>query len=414
MESDATVPQNRRFEKGRAAFVILCWFLGMCAFAELLGVGVALYKRCARYADFSLVLDLPAPAKGERGGASSFKSGQDPVMTAKASLQARSVDDILRSLGGGERKGAGAPPPLKSLLLDSVDDEEDKVSSARNESFRSAMSTGSDELDRLIRDARSAQIEGDMRKAILKLEEAQGLHANHPAVLYYFGLTYELLQNSTKAREYYLQVFQQRESAGPFYAEAAKKLQMGFAIAEDMRGKVSFGPITVFHDPDRSEGEKVKLTVPVRIAPGVNIRPEDLDIPVQFFDIVNDREIALTRSEKPRIKWLGDSVTWESGEESFEMTYFLPTLSAEEVMALGDIRYYGYTAKLYYKGEPMDCKSSPNSLILVEYKKKTDAAAADGDYSLLPPIEASPVSDSPLPFYSDDSLPLQDESLLPP
>lgn len=119
----------------------------------------------------------------------------------------------------------------------------------------------------------------------------------------------------------------------------------------------------------------------------------------------------MTRSEAPSITWDNPAPDWKNGEEIMRVKYFMPTLSSEEIMALGDVRYYGYTAKLYYKGEPMDCKSTPNSLILVEQKKKFAGLGADDDGSLLPPIETEPASDHVIPAYDDDSA---SESILPP
>ena len=34
-----------------------------------------------------------------------------------------------------------------------------------------------------------------------------------------------------------------------------------------------------------------------------------------------------------------------------EITYYMPPLTEEETIAYGSLKYYGYTAKLYYKGD---------------------------------------------------------------
>lgn len=329
-------------------------------------------------------------------------------------IAARSVEEILNSDEGEAemetklieaelkaRKSAGGAAVALPSLVGVMDD-------SNGENIVN-ISLGNSELDKLIRQARAAQIAGDMRLTILKLEEAQTLHQNHPAILYYFGLTYEMLKNVTKAREYYLQVFKQREAAGPFYKEAAKKLEEGFNLAEDKRGQMSFGNIQVFREDKPEVGERVIVTIPIRLSQDTQIRAEDLFIPVQFFDIINGREIAFTRSEQPQIRWKQEPVDWAGGEETIEVTYFMPKLSSEELMILGDVKYYGFTAKLYYKGEPMDCFSSPNSLILIEQKKKTqNTDEYSGDGSLLPPIEATPASDADFSVYD-----ASDEGLLP-
>lgn len=375
----------------RGLWIGVWWLVGILAFSEVVAAVVALNVKIGNWQRL----------EQERLAWAEKKKPVAPIAKRKppVSVRPRSVEELLQTLAPAEEKGriAGEEDTDKAPLTpldDLMTFEEAKEGGL--------IATGEDELDKLIREARVAQIEGDMRKAILKLEEAQARHANHPAVLYYFGLTYEMLMNTTKARDYYLKVFQLRDNAGPFYAEAAKKLQVGFSLADDMRGKMSFGPIQVFQDPDKSKGESVTLTVPVRTAPGVSIRPEDLFIPVQFFDIINNREIAMTRSETT-YTWVSPAPDWKSGEEIVQVKYFMPVLSSEEVMALGDVHYYGYTAKLYYKGEPMDCKSTPNSLILIEQKKGNSGEGSDADGSLLPPIETESAADHMMPGYDDDS-----------
>ena len=78
--------------------------------------------------------------------------------------------------------------------------------------------------------------------------------------------------------------------------------------------------------------------------------------------------------------------------------------------AYGDLRYYGFTAKLYYKGEPLDCISSPSSLILQEQRLNSRSQRHQiptnsllPDDGLVPAYEeATPASD----FLPDLPLPL--------
>ena len=90
------------------------------------------------------------------------------------------------------------------------------------------------------------------------------------------------------------------------------------------------------------------------------------------------------------------------------MSYSIPPLSQEEMDAYGDLKYYGFTAKLYYKGEPLDCISSPSALILQEQRlnsRRHTPRRQEQIHGLFPddgliPEEATPVSD-----YTDDLLP---------
>ena len=49
-----------------------------------------------------------------------------------------------------------------------------------------------------------------------------------------------------------------------------------------MRGDISFGTILEYRDPECRSGERVKLTVPILMKDGLNVRPEDLRIIISF------------------------------------------------------------------------------------------------------------------------------------
>lgn len=59
-----------------------------------------------------------------------------------------------------------------------------------------------EEVAALVKAARYAQIEGDLKVAVLKLEQAMRMEPDNPVVLYYYGLTYEWLRNADKSREF--------------------------------------------------------------------------------------------------------------------------------------------------------------------------------------------------------------------
>ena len=253
-----------------------------------------------------------------------------------------------------------------------------------------------EEVAALVKAARYAQIEGDLKVAVLKLEQAMRMEPDNPVVLYYYGLTYEWLRNADKSREFFLKVYTQREKAGKYFSRAAKHLQAGFSRAADMRGDMSFGTILEYRDPECRTGERVKLTVPILMKDGLNVRPEDLRIIIQFFDEVNGKKVEKTRAQELPYTWVTEPVDWADGEEIMEMTYYMPPLTEEETIAFGSLKYYGYTAKLYYKGEPMDCQASPPVLFLLEQMKQSAPSGMPELYDggLLPPVDAAPVSDS--------------------
>ena len=215
-------------------------------------------------------------------------------------------------------------------------------------------------------------------------------------VLYYYGLTYEWLRNADKSREFFLKVYTQREKAGKYFARAAQHLQAGFSSPADLRGDMSFGTILEYRDPECPAGERVKLIVPILMKDGLNVRPEDLRVIVQFFDKVNGKKVEKTHAPEPSSRCVTEPADWADGEEIMEVTYYMPPLTEEETIAYGSLKYYGYTAKLYYKGEPMDCHASPPVLFLLKQMNQSSPSGMPEIYDggLLPPVEASPVPDS--------------------
>lgn len=265
-----------------------------------------------------------------------------------------------------------------------------------------------EEVDRLLQKAVAAITAGDMKLCILSLEEASLLAPEHPALLYYSGLAYDKLQNPLKAREFYTRVFAMRDNAGVYFQRAARRLTFGFDRTEALRGKLSFGPHQVNHTYDAESGEQVQLLLPVLLAPGESINADDIYLSVQFFDLVNGRKIEFSRLAEPKWVWQNETPTWKDWEEQLLVSYSIPPLSQEEMDAYGDLKYYGFTAKLYYKGEPLDCISSPSALILQEQRLNSRRRAPQPQeqiHGLFPddgliPEEATPVSD-----YTDDLLP---------
>lgn len=285
-------------------------------------------------------------------------SGTSRLVDIDSTLKPRDLQQILEEEGSSvpaeqEKSTVGVTEVLSGS---EIDEQVEKTAAADDAA----------EMDRLLKASRVAMIEGDMRRCIVRLEQASVINPEHPALLYFFGMAYEKLLNVDKAREYYTKLFAMRERAGAFFEKAAMRLKGGFETPDAMRGKMSFGPIQSRHSYNTTDGETVVLTIPVLLAPGQDIRPEDVYISIQFFDIVNGRNVQLTRAESPATRWLHEELDWGDGEELLEVTYRMPVLSGEEIAAFGELKYYGYTVKLFYKGEPLDCIGSPAALLLIE------------------------------------------------
>ncbi|MBE6416656.1 MAG: hypothetical protein E7032_09045 [Akkermansiaceae bacterium] len=309
-----------------------------------------------------------------------------------------------------------APPPLRvrdvaTILaqegeLDFPEEEapapEEAEPAAAVEATGKLSAEDKQEVDRLIRQGVSAMTAGDMRQCILNLEEGSLMAPEHPALLYYYGMAYDKLLNPKKAREFYTRVFQMRDRAGSYFKRAAHRLTYGVDQSSALRGKLSFGPHQVKHSYSPDTGEQVEMLLPVLLAPGGEVRPEDIYITIQFFDLVSGRRIEFSRMATPQLTWQNEKPDWSNWEENLVAHYSVPPLTQEQLDAYGDLRYYGFTAKIYYKGEPLDCISSPSALILHEQilnnrQRRQQYAPTNSllpDDGLVPEYEeAVPVSD---------------------
>ncbi len=406
------IPQQSRTFKDRA-FGVACVVLGGMAFILLLMVGIS-FSLAKRTITVEKVVQVPVPVPGqgnERAGQTTEPAvGSEDVTDTQprpidvsddTGEQPRTVEEMLRESDMADPAMDQPYQPETSF----TGDEQFPPGQANTQSADDVMPAMTVEVANLVKAARYAQIEGDMRLAVLKLEQAMRLEPENPVVLYYYGLTYEWLRNADKSREFFLKVYMQREKAGKYFVRAARHLQSGFSSPADVRGDMAFGPISEYKDPDCATGERIKLIVPILMKDGLNVRPEDLHIRIQFFDKVNSKKVEMTRAPQPTISWATDPVDWSDGEEIMEITYYMPPLTEEELIAFGSLKYYGYTAKLYYKGEPMDCHASPPVLFLLEQMKHKYPSSMpefyEGDDSLLPPVEAVPVSDT----YEEGLLP---------
>ncbi len=322
----------------------------------------------------------------------------DPVLSAAA----RQAGDTPPTSG---EEGANAPQAT-TPTADEATLASGEATTPAPEEMRPLSEEDAAELDRLIRKGVTAMTAGDMRLCILSFEQARTINPNHPALLYYYGLAYDKLLNPNRAREHYMKLFHMRDRAGSYFERASRRLTYGLAQPSAMRGKLSFGPHQVRHSYDEDEGERVSILLPVLLAPGEEVRPEDLYVTFQAFDIVNGRKIEFARLAKPQMAWEKGTPTWNSWEENLLIDYAVPALTQEELAAYGDLKYYGFTAKLYYKGEPLDCISSPSALILQEQRLLSRRAGSSRNHLLpddgLDVEEALPAND----FLHDIDTPL--------
>lgn len=364
----------------------------------LLGTGVVRrledsYEIARQVAHMQQSLAEAQQYESQRGAVGVGAVGVDsdePQADGAPELRVRDLPTIISEV-------AGDVDTATKMLVGS--DEPTSAADVPETQSDSPMDETDEEVELLVRRGVTAMTAGDMRRCILSLEQAYALSPNHPALLYYYGLAYDKLLNPAKAKEYYDRIYRMRDRAGKYFQRASRRLAYGMEQPSAMRGKLSFGPYKVQHSDHPGQGEKVSILLPILLAPGEDIRSDDVYIRVQIFEIVNGRKVDFSRVQ-PKYAWVNEKQTWENWEEELVVTYEAPQNGSDELSAGGDVRYYGFTAVLAYKGEPLDLISTPAALILHEQQLSNPRRSSEAP-GLLPDDGLSPYTEEAVPFSDE-------------
>lgn len=348
-------------------FALSCWALGAMAFCQLLIAGLSL---AARFEDSRQVktiikevpklvaVRIPAPAPEPHEAT--------PPAVVATRPQPVELPPVPAAI-------LPAPTPMATPLV------------------------ADPKSERLLKEARQSRVQGDMGKAIVKLEEALTLSPDDPSVHYELGLVHEVMGVYDVAASHYEKVFQMGVSgAGSFYPLAAAKLRDGFQAEQPPVGKLALGRVRIFKDPNVSEGERVILTIPVQKAPGEDIDVSQISVSVIFFNRSSKGDIVQLEDKSwVSEKWTSMPFDWAGGEESLRMTYTIPAQDDSTTHLFGERNYYGQVVSLLYNGEVLDVQAWPPGLAA----RIPQSAAAPGS-SLQPEFQDS------LPADFDPNVPL--------
>ncbi len=313
--------------------------LGLIAFLELGAVGVALAVRQAP--GLEKVSTPLNSQEEERKGVSE----SDP--------------EVTRLLGefSGSTLDFSTAPELKPLpLLDANGQEPDY-----SKNLAPRPMTKDPVQEKLIRDAQTAHIAGDMRQAILKLEEAAKINSQDLNLLYEYASVYEEMGLYDQASDYYLKVYEQgSQEGGELYQLAASKIRDGFL---EKKESLVLGRVRVFKDSRVQTGEKTILSVPIKSSPGEVIEQRLLSVEVQLFDKLHGDVVRASSANEPSNEWISKPVNWNNGsEEILQIKYFIPGVQTDTYSNEGKRSYHGYLIDLYYDGELVDQQAYPRTL----------------------------------------------------
>ncbi|MEO8440809.1 MAG: tetratricopeptide repeat protein [Spartobacteria bacterium] len=267
--------------------------------------------------------------------------------------------------------------------------------------------------------AKSFRERGDTTNAIAKLQQATALEPGNPEILAELALTYESMQLFDRSNEVWRRLQSLGPTAGPLYALADLKLQVGVpassnavtaagapANGEGQTGDAAGIPdgstfgiseVTVKNQPDPEAETRLLLRVGVKVRPDTPIDHTKVKIQVFFYDMVNNDQVALTDAEV-NYEWVTPGHDWaDTGTEVLEVTYLrqkrsdaapgsalenqpldvpdsvekakLAARKPEAAAAMlptsesGPRQYLGYIVRVYYKEELQAVRAEPTRLL---------------------------------------------------
>lgn len=345
----------------RPTFSITCWVLALIGFSQLLAVGTALAVR-----------DVRSLAKDESALMLRQVAAEPVLINDDEPLQVRSLEQILQDaeLASGGSGGAAvilpehAPVRVQPTGV-AVDDILDEADLALELAHRKG-EIANPRVERLVGESRRLHLEGDMMRAMLKLDEASRLAPFECAVIYEKGLLYEDMGIYTKAADQYQQIQQMGLlKAGTYFRLAASKLTKGMDTASARRSTIAIGPMKVNRGSGANAGRSVDVAVTLLGRPDQPVSADDVEVQVYFYDKVNGGEIKKAAANA-RIEptWSDGKVDWQDvgNEETLRVSYSIPRAAFADEHLLGRREFYGFIVELIYKGEVIDQQAYPRRL----------------------------------------------------
>ena len=275
---------------------------------------------------------------------------------------------------------AGAPAPLPSAAP-SLASSATSVLTTRPALPAATAPALDPKLEEMLQVVQQLRPLGDLQSALDLLKKADEQFPDQPVVLHEMAQTFDQMGLTEKALATWRRLEAMGARAGEFRARAAQRLG-GVSASSGSPGAVlsaltglttppartldpakplGLGPCEMVRDPVVTEGERLTLRIPI-LSHGP-VSPEDVNIDVFFFDLVNGEKVEQTRADSPIYTWAGVPVDWQEGQETLDVTYHMPALSREQQKDYGRRKFHGYVVKLYHRNKLMDSIAEPASLL---------------------------------------------------
>ena len=271
----------------------------------------------------------------------------------------------------------------------------------------------------LLHVAKGFRERGDTTNAIAKLQQATALDPGNAEILAELAMTYESMHLFDRSNEVWRRLQSLGPAAGPLFALADLKLQVGVptqsnaagangapAAANEQGGDSADIPdgstfgiseVSLKNELDPEADTRFLLRVGVKVRPETPIDHTKVKIQVFFYDMVNNDQVALTDAEVS-YEWVTPGHDWaETGTEVLDVTYLRPKQSAPAVggaignqsldvpdsvekaklaarnpEAAADLlptsesgprQYLGYIVRVYYKDQLQAVRADPTRLL---------------------------------------------------
>ncbi|MDG1358748.1 MAG: hypothetical protein P8P36_11205 [Akkermansiaceae bacterium] len=356
-------------------FLIACWLLALIAFAQLISIAAALTidKRVVAAPEAALPVTRainPEPIRPRSideilASLSSTSTSDTLTRDLHPDTQSRNTANADSDAGYITNNEAGEASESSVTLNDAAPVTVIGSSGPTMPPRHALVIIANPVVEKLIAESRAHQLDGDMMRAMLKLDEAARRDPSEAAVIYNKGLLYEEMGLYTQAADQYQQVQQMGIVAGTFFKLSAKKLTKGMDAAHAHRPIISIGPMNVRRNNSARADKQVDVAITILARPDKSINPSDVSVQVHFYDKLDGGEIKKARDHAKISdgKW-DDKVDWKgaSHEETVNISYTIPEEDLAQAHLFGQREFFGYVVELYYQNKVIDQQASPRRL----------------------------------------------------
>lgn len=252
---------------------------------------------------------------------------------------------------------------------------------------------------------------GDMQGALKELRSALESSPSHPKLIYQLALTLDGMSQERKAVEHWRKLRQLGTGAGNYYELAVQRLkesgnlpppeEVVYEGEEGKEGRFVVTDVKTERLPASAHGEVLRIEGRIDRKQPEAADVSKMEIKLHLFDEVNGQRIDRTTALQPVIEWLEQPVDWVEGGERFAFEYRQAPLSPDELVKLGQRKYYGYAVELRYDGSKLqDLVAEPAML---------------GDLAReLPEGQGAPAGGEQMDFSGPGGLPGQPDAVLFP